>query len=161
MTCRDAAPLIAAAADDRLDRARRALLDEHLAGCASCRDALADQRFVASALSALPQVEASPAFARRVRARIERAGGWFDLVDFRVWTLRLVPAAAVLALLAVVWPGQDTVGTASSRQSQAADTNTSRSFHPANAGDWQQDVSANALLEAALERPAGRNSDVR
>ena|SRR6266511_863175 len=106
-----------------------------------------DQDLVAAALASAPPPGVSPGFLARVNARIdaERDNGWFAILDFKVWTLRLAPAAAAVALIAVLWP-------ANSRSTTSSSTSTAStsSFTPASATDWQNDVNANALLEAAL-----------
>jgi hypothetical protein len=100
-----------------------------------------DQELVSEALGSMPPPGVSADFLSRVNARIDAAqgaDGWFGLADYRAWTLRLVPAAAVLALVAIFWPATNTTAV------------TAASFSPSSAGDWQRDVTGNALLEAAL-----------
>ena len=115
-----------------------------------------DQGLVAATLASAPPPEVSPAFLARVNARIDEddQAGWFGLLDFRAWTLRLAPVAAAIAIVALLWPDaaiDPDQGTAVTTVA-VADT-----FTPSSEDDWQQDVSANALLEAALaERPNGR-----
>jgi len=150
MTCDTAAPLLAASADGLLDDGRRATLDAHLAGCAACRAALADQIAVRAWLARTPDVPVPADFRDRVNARIDEADGLFGVADFRVWTLRLAPLAALLALAA--WLG---IGAASSGPPTTAATSApAPTFAPSRAADWQRSVTGNALLEAAL-RPSG------
>lgn len=111
-----------------------------------------DQALVAALLASTPPPRVSADFVSRVNARIDETAGWFGLADFRVWTLRLAPAAAALALIAVLWPGAATSTTVSSSSSSVA---PAASFSPASATDWQQDVSADALLDAALHPAPG------
>ena len=108
-----------------------------------------DQELVAAALASAPPPEVSPSFLARVNARIDadRDAGWLAIADFRVWTLRLVPVAAGVALIAVLWPAQATDSTA-----QVTAPTAQATFTPSSEADWQQDVNANALLEAALSR---------
>lgn len=113
-----------------------------------------DQDLVAAVLASAPPSEVSAGFASRVHARIDAAqdaAGWTGLADFRVWTLRLAPAAAVLALIAALWPGSAASSSASSAPSPVS---AAQAFAPASASDWQQDVTANALLEAAMRGAA-------
>jgi len=112
-----------------------------------------DQSAVARVLASVPPPEVSAEFVARVNARIDDAAGWFGLADFRAWTLRLAPAAVVLALLAILWPGAATTGTPVSPPSTSVATDAS--FSPASLTDWQDDVSADALLAAALRAPTG------
>jgi hypothetical protein len=106
-----------------------------------------EQDLVASVLASMPPPEVPADFVARVNARIDETSGLFGLADFRAWTLRLAPLAAGLALIAVFWPGAATASSSSSQVVQA-----STSFTPTSASDWQQDVSADALLAAALTR---------
>jgi hypothetical protein len=122
-----------------------------------------DQDLVASVLASMPPPDVSADFLSRVNARIGETAGWLGLADFRVWTLRLAPAAAALALVAILWPGTATTTPSFSSSSSSNSSNTAapaRSFKPASATDWQQDISGDALLDAALQTPA-RDARVR
>jgi hypothetical protein len=108
-----------------------------------------DQTLVAALLASVPPPDVPADFVSRVNARIDETAGWFGLADFRLWTLRLAPMAAGLALIAVLWqPAATTVTTGEG-------TAPSANFSPASASDWQQDVSADALLDAALQPSSG------
>jgi hypothetical protein len=116
-----------------------------------------EQDLVAAALGSLPPAEVRAGFVARVNARIDAGdGGWLAVADFRLWTLRLAPAVAALALVAALWsvPAQAPSAATATSTSDAAAT-----FSPASSGDWQKDVSGDALLEAALA-PRGAG-DVR
>lgn len=108
-----------------------------------------DQDLVATALASAPRAEVSPAFLAGVNARIDAGGegAWLGVADFRAWTLGLAPVALALALLAVLWPAGQ-AATAPPTATAAVE------FTPASATDWQSDVNANALLEAALSGTA-------
>ena len=112
-----------------------------------------DQAFVADMLRSLPPPDVPAGFLARVNARIDERAGWFGIADFRVWTLRLAPLAAGLGLVAVLWPATAAVDPSSS--ASAATTASAAAFSPASQTDWQQDVSTEALLDAALQPPAG------
>ena len=105
-----------------------------------------DQDLVASILASMPKPDVPADFVARVNARIDETAGWFGLADFRVWTLRLAPLAAGVALLAVLWPATAATTTTAASSPVAP----ASSFSPTSASDWQQDVSADALLAAAL-----------
>lgn len=116
MTCRQAEPLLARAADGTLGADRRAALDRHLDACAGCRSALAAQRAVRVLLAARPEAPAPAGFAARVLARLpetnrpaERnpaaAAGWLDAVNWQAWTLRLAPVAGALFAAAAIGLG--------------------------------------------------------
>jgi len=105
-----------------------------------------DQNRVAALLASMPPPDVPGDFVSRVNARIDESEGWFGVADFRVWTLRLAPLAAGLGLIAMLWPGAASTTSSVSTVAPAAD------FSPASPADWQQDVSADALLAAALTR---------
>jgi hypothetical protein len=115
-----------------------------------------DQTFVTAVLASMPPPDVPADFVSRVNARIDETAGWLGLADFRLWTLRLAPMAAGLALIAVLWPAP--AATTVTRPTEVAAP--SASFSPASASDWQQDVSADALLDAALQ-PSGGGTRVR
>ena len=106
-----------------------------------------DQALIAAALASMPPPDVPGDFASRVNARIDETEGWFGVADFRAWTLRLAPLAAGLGLIAVLWPDA-AAGTTPS----ASTTAPAADFSPASPTDWQQEVSADALLAAALTR---------
>jgi hypothetical protein len=101
-----------------------------------------EQDEVAAILKSMPPPDVRGDFVARVNARIDATAGWLGLADFRMWTLRLAPAAAALALIGVFW----TVPSVSS----PAPAGVAQSFSPASSSDWQQDVTGDAMLEAAL-----------
>lgn len=106
--CDDLIPALLRAADGtlaQLPERERARLDAHLATCAACTEALADQRAMRQALSALAEEPVTSHAGVRVMAELReqaRASGgstWIDALDWRRWTWRLVPVAAALALV--------------------------------------------------------------
>jgi hypothetical protein len=113
-----------------------------------------EQDLVAALLRSTPPPDVPGDFVARVNARIDATAGWFGLADFRVWTLRLAPAAAALALVGVVWSASSS--TATTLSAPATPASAPAVFSPASSSDWQQDVTGDALLEAALT-PKGSN----
>ena len=111
-----------------------------------------DQRLVASVLASMPPPDVPADFVSRVNTGIDETAGWFGLADFRLWTLRLAPLATALGLIAVLWPAAAATTTAAFPSDPAV---SSATFSPASAADWQQDVSAGALLDAALHPAEG------
>jgi hypothetical protein len=109
-----------------------------------------DQDLVAAVLASRPAPSAAVDFVSRVNARIDETAGWLGLADFRAWTLGLAPAAATVALIAFFWPA-----TATPTSPATAQTTQTETFSPASDSDWQQDISADALLDAALHSPRG------
>ncbi len=171
MTCHDAEPLIVRYADDEVSLAAdvREALRAHLQACAACRAAVVEQRDTAALLRARPPVEPRPGLVARVSARIDREGRaastaaprdeWFGAVNWRAWTVGVIPVAAALVVAAYI-----DIGSARS----AATTQTA----PSTIGEWlsaqapaaaQSSAGGDALIEAVLtgvdaER---RESDVR
>jgi hypothetical protein len=117
-----------------------------------------EQDLVAAILTSMPPPDVRGDFVARLNARIDGTAGWLGLADFRAWTLRLAPVAAALALVAVFWPASS-----SSRDPVPGPTGrtaaTVSTFSPSSSGDWQKDVSGDALIDAALS-PRGAG-DVR
>jgi anti-sigma factor RsiW len=153
--CREYESLLVRAADGSLDAADRSRLDAHLATCNACRAALDDQRAGHEALASRPIVRAQPDFAMRVAAAIEADRSWLDRLDFRIWTWRLAPVAAALALVA--WTVVRSSATAIAT-SPASATGTAVS---AFAGDlpvatalWDSSVSDTALLSLMMRANA-------
>ena len=102
--------LILASVEGTLDPSARARLDAHAATCAACRRALEEQAAVKRMLADLPAVEVSRGFAARVRERVEQRPWWMPAGNWRLWTLRLAPIAAVLTIFAVLPLRSDATG---------------------------------------------------
>ena len=99
LSCDEAERHIARAVDGgALDDDRRAALAVHLDRCARCRAARETQRDVAVWPRLRPADRVSPDFLAQLSVRLDEAAGWLGMADWRVWTLRLTPVAAVLAL---------------------------------------------------------------
>ena len=106
LSCDEAATYIVRLSDEdeSLDAASRASLDAHLAICAECRAALETQREVAGWLRLRPVDRVPDEFAARLAQRLDdeagadRAMPWLGLADWRAWTLRLAPLAALLLI---------------------------------------------------------------
>jgi len=99
LSCDDARPVLARWSDDDagLDAVMRARLAAHLQTCAACRAELDTQRAVAARLRSRPADRVSGQFSARLAAALDDASGWFGVADWRAWTLRLAPVAALLA----------------------------------------------------------------
>ena len=146
LSCEDAHRLIARVADgdDIEEMATRPALDAHLETCAGCRAVLNEQRAVATILRSRPLQSLSPDFARRLAGRLDDVSGWFGIVDARVWTFRLAPVAAVLALVAILGSNSST----SQRSVQTLEDWARSGVEGSGASMlWQQDVNAESLLE--------------
>jgi hypothetical protein len=145
VTCKDAVKHIARFADapESLDETTRAGLRAHLAECESCRSAVDTQRVVAAWLRTRPVDQVSPQFAARLAARLDEVSGWFGLADWRIWTLRLAPLAAVLAL-AIVLSETSTSSSVTLEEWAVGDTSSTASLV------WQGSVTSESLLETML-----------
>lgn len=148
-SCESMIGLILRSLDDTLDTEGREHLAAHLAGCPACRRAAAEQRAVAEALGRLTFEPVSDDFAARVRQRI-MPPPWLDVANWRMWTLRLAPVAALLAVLAWLPLERD--------ESQAQSLSAAlESWAKGSARDSNVELlltpgaDANALLAAAIE----------
>lgn len=155
LSCEEAERHIARAGDggDLADD-RRAALAAHLDNCARCRAALETQHAVAAWLRLRPADRVSPGFLAQLSDRLDDAAGWFGMADWRAWTLRLAPLAAVLAL-AILFGGT------SFETSVTFDEWTYDSVDNA-AALWQSGVSADSALESLVigEPPAAGTAAV-
>ena len=147
LSCADATRLIARRADGaRLDEPTDAALDVHLAGCAACREALSGQRAVADLLRARPAERVFPAFAARLAQRLDEDAGWFGLLDWRVWTIRLAPVAAALALAAYLTAGVQPATSVSLEEWAVSHAGSSSAASLL----WDAEVSSDAVLQEML-----------
>jgi anti-sigma factor RsiW len=95
--------------DGRLKESERLEVEKHLATCAVCKVRVSEFRAVSGFLDELPEIEPSPAFDVRVRARVaaepakQSWWAWFRPSP-------RVAFAATLLLLATVWVGSRHVG---------------------------------------------------
>ena len=138
----------------------RAELEAHLAECAACRDALAEQRLVSTLLRSRPELVPSAAFARQLASRLDDASGWLGILDWQVWTFRLAPVAVVLALAALF------AGTSATSDVSPATIDTwTRSVAESSPGAsavWQDGTSPDSLIETMLTGTGAREAgDVR
>ena len=106
MDCRDARPLLATHAADKLEPARAAEVSAHLQGCVDCRRLAATEEALNAALSRLP----SPRAPARLTARLEGlvaaaeqpARPPRDRPRLSVWLAPFASACVAAALVAVV-----------------------------------------------------------
>lgn len=102
--CDDLIPALVRAAEGSLDvlpADERARLQAHLATCVSCAEALADQTSMRQALTSLAAEPVNTFVGSRVMANLRSdapATTWLESLDWKRWTWRLVPVAAVLAI---------------------------------------------------------------
>jgi hypothetical protein len=146
MTCADAVNSIARFADapDTLEATTRAGITAHLEQCAPCRGALETQRVVAAWLRTRPVDHVSSDFTARLAARLDEVSGWFGIADWRVWTLRLAPLAAALALAIMLGAESPTTTTVTLEEWTVGDTASTASLLV------QDNVTSEALIETML-----------
>ena len=167
MQCVDIAPFIARRADapETLDAAILEDVDAHVAGCASCRALLDEQRAVAGMLRMRPENDVSVRFGAELSARLEDASGWFGIADWRRWTLRLTPVAAALALATYLGLGTTSQAPASVPATAPLSVNDwalAAAENPAGSAResmlWESGVSAESVLETMLTAEQSPNS---
>jgi anti-sigma factor RsiW len=148
MTCQEASQSIArfADADETLDAVTRAAIESHVETCAMCRAVLETQRTVAAVLRTRPHDAVSPEFTARLAARLDAVSGWLGIADWRVWTLRLAPLAAVLALALFLGSGSSTQPTVTLEEWTVGGTDAASSVSLL----WRSDVNSEALMETML-----------
>ena len=173
MQCADVAPFIVRRADapETLDAGTRAAVDSHVAGCASCRALLDEQRAVAGMLRMRPADAVSARFGAQLAARLNSASGgkaasgwdaasaldptssWFGIVDWKRWTLRLTPVAAALALATYLG-----LGTASQTPVSVEEWALGATDAQAESMPWDSGVSADSVLETMLTGEESANT---
>ncbi|HTA69570.1 MAG TPA: zf-HC2 domain-containing protein [Bryobacteraceae bacterium] len=102
----DGAGWIVAYVARTLDSGSEAAFERHLESCASCREMVAAQRAVWSALEALPAHPVSSNFDSRLYQRIaeEEQSAWWRRLFQAGWSWRpAMPVAAACAVLAVAF----------------------------------------------------------
>lgn len=173
MTCIDAEPLLARYADDETSLAddAREPLRMHLSECAACRIALEDQRETSALLRARLATVPRPGLVARVSARIDRetggAGqiegraeaGWFGAVNWRAWTVGLVPVAAALIVAAYL----DTGSARSTAVSQTVPVTFEEWISADAPAALQPAATGDTLIETVLKGtvPTSGDADVR
>jgi len=153
LSCTDATRLIARRADgDALDVSAAAMLDEHLATCTSCRDALSAQRAVADLLRARPAERVSPPFRALLAQRLDAEAGWFGIADWRTWTFRLAPAAIALMLVAFLTSAQTASAPISLEEWAVSNAGSSSQATLL----WDESVTSDSVLQEmlAVDAPA-------
>jgi anti-sigma factor RsiW len=149
--CATITPLLMRAAEGRPLPGDETRLNAHLEGCPLCRAALAEQREVRELLRSHPVEGAAWGFETRVMAAVRaeaerRAGSWLNNLDFRRWTLRLVPVAAALALASAVISDREATGDPGTETA----TTVSADALPVSSALWSESVSESSLLSLML-----------
>ena len=79
-------------------------VNAHLRDCAGCRREADAQIVVRRVLATRPQEQLPDRFASQLARRLDHEIGrpWLTLLDWRTWSIRLMPAVAVLLLWAAL-----------------------------------------------------------
>jgi anti-sigma factor RsiW len=99
MRCRKAETWLLRSVDGRLDDARRADLEAHLASCPACARAAAEYREMFGLLRDRPVEGPLPRFWERLRPGLAEEKKSLSLVLWERWCLRAIPAFLVLAIV--------------------------------------------------------------
>jgi hypothetical protein len=143
--------LILASVEGTLDSSSRARLEAHAAGCAGCRRALDAQMAVKRLLADLPAATVSRGFAARVRERIEPRPWWMPAGNWRLWTLRLAPIAALLTILAWLPLQSDASGTVTTvAPVSALESWATAAVAGGATGTGERDASVTQLLDPSV-----------
>lgn len=104
MTCDEATRLIDPALDGGTEPGTLVALMEHLERCPECHEQSETQLLVRRVLASRPAEMVPDGFSERLAARLAAEAGpaWLDAVNWRRWSLGLVPAAAAILWLALV-----------------------------------------------------------
>lgn len=154
--CDDLIPALVRAAEGSLDvlpAEERARLQAHLATCAACTEALADQTSMRQALTMMAAEPVHTFVGNRVMANLRSeasAPTWLEVLDWKRWTWRLVPVAAVLAI-AVGSVAANTTSTNTTEVTEPADAAYSM---PASSTLVTGEVGGNDLLSLLLNSSA-------
>jgi hypothetical protein len=129
------------------------VLAEHLVRCLRCREALENQRAVVRLMRSRPPDRPSDEFSQALRGRLDRAHHWLGIADWRVWTLRLSPAAVLLAATAFLWqlPPRTSGGSPT-----AAGLETTVEIASGDSVLWQFELTADSVVDAMLTSPVPR-----
>src|SRR5688500_11569272 len=70
--CPEVQDNLSAYVDGEVTKSERLMVEGHLAECSACREKLSETMRVIAAVASLPRFEASPAYMRELRARLDR-----------------------------------------------------------------------------------------
>lgn len=155
--CDDLIPALVRAAEGSLDvlpAEERARLQAHLATCAACTEALADQTSMRQALTMMAAEPVNTFVGSRVMANLRSeapAPTWLEVLDWKRWTWRLVPVAAVLAIAVGSVAANTSTATNTTEEADASDATYSM---PASSTLVTGEVGGNDLLSLLLNSTA-------
>ena len=158
MGCDEFSLLMMRGLESGLGREEERYLESHLAVCERCRGELEAQRSVAAVLWERPSVEVSAIFTEQVMTSLIPEPSWLELLNWRLWTLRMMPVAAGLILAAVFGMGSTDVTepTEFTDLVNAWMVEEGTEVLPAFNLLLQREVPGDTLLEAVLTASLGR-----
>jgi len=104
MNCKDLDELLSAYADGELSRTQREFIEEHLSGCADCRETLAEFEAAGHQLSSLKEVPEASDIRAATLSRIKAAN--VHTQKDRRWLRPVVATAAIIAVIAILLAAQ-------------------------------------------------------
>jgi predicted anti-sigma-YlaC factor YlaD len=93
MKCKKAETLISKSLDGRLSASENETLEEHLAGCSSCREKRVEYIYIANTLGSKDFPEVSPYFWERLQPRLKEGRKYAVWSEWKQWSLRAVPVS--------------------------------------------------------------------
>jgi len=105
MNCKDLEELLSAYADGELSRTQREFIEEHLSGCADCRETLAEFEAAGRQLSSLRETPVASDIRTATLSKI-KATRALPEKSFRRWLRPVTAAAAIVAVIAVLLVAQ-------------------------------------------------------
>jgi anti-sigma factor RsiW len=146
--------------DGCLSASEVAALEEHLAGCASCREQARKLRRLLAHATALPGSVTPPRdLWPGIERRIARSRGWVALLAWRSPTL--LAAAAVLVALAAVFVLREQAGTVGTAEMPVGGADAGAALRPVSGvtedpvlaqAEREYEAAANALIAALQQR---------
>lgn len=105
MNCCDLEELLSAYADGELSRTQREFIEEHLSGCASCRETLAEFETVGRQLSSLRELPAASDISKSTLSKIKSSDVYTPKYRWR-WLRPVTASAAIVAVIAIMLAAQ-------------------------------------------------------
>jgi len=105
MNCRDLEELLSAYADGELSLTQREFIEEHLSGCADCRETLAEFEATGRQLSSLRHVSKTPDIRAAALSKI-KATSTSSGKSFRRWLRPVTAIGAVVIILVILLVAQ-------------------------------------------------------
>lgn len=105
MNCKDLEELLSAYVDGELSRTQREFIEEHLSGCADCRETLAQFEAAGRQLSSLRETQITPDITTTTLSKIKATKALSDK-PYRRWLRPVTAAAAIVAVIAILLVAQ-------------------------------------------------------